>query len=196
MTIPDPEHAFSIDLTEEPSGTSKAMVKIVIPSTLALLQVWTVWAFIFFSNVLGLIPGFSPPTSNFNVTLACGLIVFTLTHYYGLKRTGPAYLKHFLGPMPALIPLMLPLEVISHMVRPISLAIRLCVNLFVDHMVISVFTALTLLFIPVPFMVLGVLVVVLQTYVFCLLSTIYFQLAIEQHEGHAEDHGAAQHAHA
>jgi F-type H+-transporting ATPase subunit a len=77
----------------------------------------------------------------------------------------------------------------SHLVRPLSLAIRLCVNLFVDHMVVAVFTSLVFLLIPVPIMVLGVLVVVLQTYVFCLLSTIYFQLAVEHHEEHGDEHG-------
>ncbi|MBL8605320.1 MAG: F0F1 ATP synthase subunit A [Myxococcales bacterium] len=154
--------------------------------------------FIFFSNALGLIPGFSPPTSNFNVTLACGLVIFFFTHWYGFKRQGGAYAKHFLGPVPALIPLMLPLELVSHLVRPLSLAIRLCVNLFVDHLVVSVFTALVFVLVPVPIMVLGVLVVVLQTYVFCLLSTIYFQLAIEHHDDHGEhgDHGHDGHDHA
>lgn len=151
--------------------------------------------FIFFSNALGLIPGFAPPTSNFNITLACGLVIFVFTHLYGLQRQGAAYLKHFIGPVPMLAPLMLPLEVVSHLVRPLSLAIRLCVNLFVDHMVVAVFTSLVFLLIPVPIMVLGVLVVVLQTYVFCLLSTIYFQLAVEHHEEHGDDHGHG-HAHA
>lgn len=146
---------------------------------------------IFFSNALGLIPGFAPPTSNFNVTLACGLVIFLATHYYGLKYQGVAYLKHFIGPMPALAPLMLPLEVISHLVRPMSLALRLAVNLFVDHLLVAVFTGLAFLLVPVPILVLGVLVVVLQTYVFCLLATIYFQLAIE----HGDDHGDAHAAH-
>lgn len=146
--------------------------------------------FIFFSNALGLIPGFSPPTSNFNITLACGLIIFFATHIYGLQRQGVAYLKHFIGPMPALAPLMLPLEIIGHLVRPVSLAIRLCVNLFVDHMVVAVFTSLAFVLVPLPVMILGVLVVVLQTYVFCLLATIYIQLAIEHHDEH-EDHGHA-----
>lgn len=151
-------------------------------------------AFIFFSNALGLVPGFSPPTSNFNITLACGLIIFFATHLYGFKAQGAAYLKHFIGPFPALAPLMLPLEVISHLVRPLSLAIRLCVNLFVDHMMVSVFTSLALVIIPVPIMVLGVLVVVLQTYVFCLLSTIYIQLAIEHHDEHGHDEHGHGHA--
>ncbi|MBI5517684.1 MAG: F0F1 ATP synthase subunit A [Deltaproteobacteria bacterium] len=151
--------------------------------------------FIFFSNALGLIPGFVPPTSNFNVTLACGLIVFVSTHYYGFRRQGLAYLKHFLGPVLWLAPLMIVLEVISHMVRPLSLAIRLAVNLFVDHLMVGVFTALTLVIVPVPIMLLGVLVVVLQTYVFCLLATVYIQGAIEHHEEHPEGGAHEGHAH-
>ena len=146
---------------------------------------------IFFSNALGLIPGFAPPTSNFNVTLACGLIIFFATHFYGLKYQGPKYFKHFLGPVWWLSPLMLPLEIVSNCVRPLSLAIRLCVNLFDDHLVVAVFTSLAFVLVPVPVLVLGVLVVALQTYVFCLLSTIYFQLAIEHAEGHGEGHGDA-----
>jgi F-type H+-transporting ATPase subunit a len=149
----------------------------------------TCGAFIFFSNALGLVPGFAPPTSNFNVTFACGVIIFFATHIYGLRRQGVGYLKHFVGPVPLLAPLMIPLEVVSHMVRPLSLGIRLCVNLFVDHMVVSVFTSLALVLIPVPIMVLGVLVVVLQTYVFCLLSAVYIQLAIEHHDDHGPEHG-------
>lgn len=171
------------DLLADVLGKKEARHFLPIIGTCALL--------IFFSNALGLIPGFAPATSNFNVTLACGLVIFFATHYYGLKHQGAAYLKHFIGPMPALAPLMLPLEIISHLVRPVSLAIRLAVNLFVDHMVVAVFTGLAFLLVPVPIMVLGVLVVVLQTYVFCLLSTIYFQLAIE----HSDDHGDAHAAH-
>jgi F-type H+-transporting ATPase subunit a len=153
--------------------------------------------FIFFSNFLGLIPGFSPATSNFNVTLACGLVVFFCTHYYGLKRQGVAYLKHFVGPIPFLAPLMIPLEIISHLVRPFSLAIRLVANMFVDHLLVSVFTGLAFLIVPLPIMLLGVLTVTLQTYVFCLLSTIYIQLAIEHHDDHDDHtHGHdAAHAH-
>jgi F-type H+-transporting ATPase subunit a len=143
--------------------------------------------FIFFSNALGMIPGFSPPTSNFNVTLACGLVIFVCTHYYGLRRQGMAYLKHFVGPIPWMAPLMIPLEIISHLVRPFSLAIRLCANMFVDHLLVSVFTGLFFLLLPLPVMLLGVLTVTLQTYVFCLLSTIYIQLSIEHHDDH-DDH--------
>jgi F-type H+-transporting ATPase subunit a len=153
--------------------------------------------FIFFSNALGAIPGFAPPTSNFNVTLACGLIVFVLTHYYGFKRQGAAYLKHFIGPLPALAPLMIVLEVISHCVRPISLGIRLCANMFVDHLLVTVFAGLIFAIVPLPIMLLGVLTVILQTYVFCLLATTYIQMAIEHHDDHGEGHAHhGHHAHA
>ncbi len=147
--------------------------------------------FIFFSNAIGLIPGFSPPTSNLNVTLACALIVFVLTHYYGLKRNGAVYLKHFLGPMPVLAPLLLPLELISHCVRPASLAIRLMVNMFVDHLLVTVFMTLIAFLVPVPVLILGVLVVTVQTYVFCLLATVYIQVAIEHHEEGEHGHEGA-----
>ncbi len=153
--------------------------------------------FIFFSNALGLVPGFSPATSNFNVTLACGLIVFFCTHFYGLQRQGAAYLKHFVGPMPLLAPLMIPLEIISHLVRPFSLGVRLLANMFVDHLLVSVFTSLVFILVPLPIMLLGVLTVTLQTYVFCLLATIYIQLAIEHHDDHGDHaHGHAAHGHA
>ena len=156
--------------------------------------------FIFFSNALGIIPGFSPPTSNFNVSLACGLVIFFATHFYGLQRQGVAYLKHFVGPVPALAPLMIPLEIVSHLVRPFSLAIRLAANMFVDHLLVSVFTSLVFVLVPLPIMLLGVLTVTLQAYVFCLLATIYIQLAIEHHDDHG-DHahghdGAEAHGHA
>ncbi len=151
--------------------------------------------FIFFSNALGILPGFSPATSNFNVTLACGLIIFVATHYYGLKRTGFAYFKHFVGPIPWLAPLMIPLEIVSHLVRPFSLAIRLLANMFADHLLVAVFTSIVFALLPLPIMLLGLLTVTLQTYVFCLLSTIYIQMAIEHHDDHEGEHGHAPHGH-
>lgn len=145
--------------------------------------------FIFFSNALGVIPGFAPPTSNFNVTFGCGLVIFLSTHYFGLRRHGLTYLKHFLGPVMWLAPLMLVIELISHLVRPVTLGIRLAVNMFVDHLVVGMFTMLVALILPVPIMVLGILVVVVQTYVFCLLSTVYIAMAIEDDEDHESEHG-------
>jgi F-type H+-transporting ATPase subunit a len=155
--------------------------------------------FIFFSNALSLLPGFSSPTANLNVTLAGGLIIMVAQQYYGFKRNGLAYLKHFIGPVPLLAPLMLVLEIAANfVVRPLTLGFRLMANMYVDHMVLGVFTSLTYLVVPSLMMLLGVLVVAIQTYVFCLLSTVYIKMAIEHHDDH-EDHGAeghdAQHGH-
>jgi F-type H+-transporting ATPase subunit a len=139
--------------------------------------------FILFSNVLGLIPGFLPPTDNLNITLACGVIIFLSTHIFGLKEHGLAYLKHFLGPVWWLAPLMLIIELVSHFVRPLSLGIRLMANMTADHMVLTIFIGLVPFIVPVPMYLLGSIVVVVQTLVFCLLSTVYISMAIA-HEEH------------
>ncbi len=145
--------------------------------------------FIFFSNILGMIPGFLPPTDVLDTTLALGLVVFVSTHYLGVKEHGLAYFKHFLGPILAwyalpLMILMLLIETISHLVRPISLGVRLMGNIMGDHKVLGIFLGFGILFLPLPIMALGALVAVVQTLVFCLLSMVYMALAIE----HAEEH--------
>jgi F-type H+-transporting ATPase subunit a len=137
---------------------------------------------------MGLVPGFLPPTGSFNVTLACGVIIFFATHIFGVREHGLAYFKHFFGPIIAwyalpLMLLMLVIEVISHIVRPISLGIRLMANMFADHTVLGVFVGLVPFLVPVPILLLGSLVVVVQTLVFCVLSTVYISMAIE-HESH------------
>lgn len=146
--------------------------------------------FILFSNVLGMIPGFLPASDNLNTTIALGFVVFVATHVYGVKEHGAAaYFAHFLGPMrgPAWLPLMilmLLIELISHIVRPLSLGMRLMGNMFGDHAVLGVFLSFGILLLPLPVMVLGLLVSCVQTLVFCLLSIVYIALAVE----HAEDH--------
>jgi F-type H+-transporting ATPase subunit a len=146
--------------------------------------------FIFFSNALALIPGFAAATSNFNVTFACGIVIFFATHYYGFKRTGVAYLKHFVGPFWWLAWLIGPVEVISNLIRPATLGLRLAMNMYLDHLLVGAFTNLIAILVPVAIMTIGVVVILVQTYVFCLLSTIYISLAIEHHEEH---HGADPH---
>jgi F-type H+-transporting ATPase subunit a len=149
--------------------------------------------FILFSNIVGMIPGFVPATDNFNTTLACGLIIFVTTHIYGLKQNGFHHVKHLFGPIWWLAPLYFPIEVVSHIVRPISLAVRLMANMMADHLVLTIFLGLlpaayfvrVWLPIPLPMYLLGSIVVVVQTLVFCLLSTIYISMAIEPAE-HAE----------
>ena len=147
--------------------------------------------FILLSNGIGLVPGFSPPTGKMNTTLALGAVIFVTTHVYGVKENGLAYFKHFLGPivkwyaLPLML-LMLGIELISHIARPISLAIRLMANMAADHMVVTIFLGLVPgvpFLVPVPVMLLGTIVVIVQTLVFCLLSTVYIALAIA-HEEH------------
>jgi F-type H+-transporting ATPase subunit a len=140
--------------------------------------------FILISNLLGLIPGLLPPTDNLNTTLACAVIVFLLTHYYGFKEHGIKYLKHFAGPVWWLAPLMFPVELISHFARPISLSIRLFGNIFADHMVLAIILGLAPLIVPLPVMALGLVVAIVQTLIFVVLSIVYFALAIEHEEAH------------
>ncbi|MCA9519674.1 MAG: F0F1 ATP synthase subunit A [Myxococcales bacterium] len=143
----------------------------------------TLALFIFFGNVLGAIPGLLPATDNFNTTFACGIVVFVMYHYWGIQEHGAGpYLKHFLGPITAwyglpLMILMFCIEIISHTVRPFSLGIRLMGNMFGDHQVLGQFLNFHLPLVPLPVMLLGLLVVVVQTLVFCLLSMVYIGMA-------------------
>ncbi|RLA96450.1 MAG: ATP synthase F0 subunit A [Deltaproteobacteria bacterium] len=138
--------------------------------------------FIFFSNIWGLLPGFQSPTETLNTTGACALTVFFLTHYYGIREHGLKYIKHFMGPVIWLAPLFFPIELISHMVRPVSLSIRLFGNIFGDHYILGIVFSLVPLLVPLPMMLLGLFVAVVQTLVFILLSMAYFAGAIEEME--------------
>ncbi|MCW5889372.1 MAG: F0F1 ATP synthase subunit A [bacterium] len=142
----------------------------------------TFFAFILVSNLLGLIPGVSPPTSNSNVTFALGVTSFIAYNVYGLKASGAKYLKHFLGPVLFLAPLLLVIELMSHAFRPLSLGIRLFANMFADHELIRIFTELTFFGFPVIFYVLGTLVCVVQAVVFTMLTAVYISGAV--HEEH------------
>ncbi len=137
------------------------------------------FAFILVANLIGLVPGFAPPTADFNVTFALGVVSFVAYHAYGLRAHGVgAYVKHFLGPVVFLAPLMLVIELFSHSFRPVSLGIRLFANMFADHRVVEIFTDLTKVAIPVVFYVLGAFVAVVQAFVFTMLSAIYIALAV------------------
>jgi F-type H+-transporting ATPase subunit a len=148
-----------------------------------VLIVGTLALFILFNNLSGLIPGFSPCTDNVNTTFACSLTVFVMTHYYGFKEHGVKYLKQFVGPMWALAPLMIPVELIGHFARPLSLGLRLFGNILGDHLVTAIFFGLAPLLVPLPVMLLGLFVAFVQTFVFMLLSMAYFSGAIS-HEEH------------
>jgi F-type H+-transporting ATPase subunit a len=137
------------------------------------------FVFILTANLIGLVPGFVSPTSNFNVTLALGVISFLAYNVYGMKAAGVgSHLRHFLGPVIWLAPLMLLVEIFSQSFRPISLGIRLFANMFADHEVVSIFTNLTKVVVPVMFYVLGAFVCVVQAFVFTMLSAIYISLSV------------------
>ena len=138
----------------------------------------TFFIFILLSNFIGLVPGFSPPTSNLNITLGLGLISFGAYHYFGIREHGGSYLKQFTGPILLIAPLFFAIEIFSHMFRPLTLGLRLAFNMFADHLVVEIFTGLTYVVIPVLFYLLGALVSVIQAFVFTLLSMIYASLAL------------------
>jgi F-type H+-transporting ATPase subunit a len=145
----------------------------------------TLWMFILFNNLIGLIPGFVASTDTVKTNLGLALFVFVLTHVYGVKEHGLAYFKHFLGPSPVLIPLMLPIEIISHLARPLSLTVRLMGNMMADHKVVMSFFALVPFLIPLPFLLLGLLICLIQALVFCTLTMVYIGMAIEhEHDDH------------
>ena len=168
--------------------------------------------FILFSNMMGLVPGMLPPTDNLNTTVACAVVVFVMTHVVGFQTNGIGYLKHFTGPAYDMftIPLdtknvltiilgilrmigafvlgmlLVCIEAVSHIIRPVSLSLRLMGNMVGDHTVLVLFLTLVPLIVPLPFYCLGILVSVVQTLVFCLLSIVYIALAMEhgEEEGH------------
>jgi F-type H+-transporting ATPase subunit a len=140
--------------------------------------------FILCANLTGLVPGFSPPTSNFNVTLALGVLSFVAYNVYGFKEQGVGYLKHFVGPIWWLGILMVPLELIDNLVRPFSLSLRLFGNMTGDHVVLEIFTDLTKVIVPVVFYALGAFVSLVQAFVFTLLSLVYVSLAVEHGDHH------------
>ncbi len=139
--------------------------------------------FILFNNLFALVPGFSAPTDSLKTNVGIALLVFLLTHIYGVKEHGLSYFKHFLGPSPALIPLMLPIELVSHVARPVSLSVRLMGNMMADHKVVMSFFALIPIVVPLPFMLLGLLVCLIQAVVFCTLAMVYIGMSLE-HEEH------------
>ncbi|MDX2493459.1 MAG: F0F1 ATP synthase subunit A [Desulfuromusa sp.] len=136
--------------------------------------------FILVSNLLALIPGFYPPTANLNTNIALALTVFVLTHVVGIKKHGFGYIKHFMGPILWLAPLMLIIELISHLARPLSLSLRLFGNMYGHEVVLMIFLALVPLFLPIPMMLMGVLIAFIQTFVFTLLAMIYIAGALEE----------------
>jgi F-type H+-transporting ATPase subunit a len=169
----------------------------------------TFFIFILLSNLLGLLPGFLPPTGNLNTTLGLAICAFIGYNVIGVREQGGAYFKHFIGPMTSLpansiagklafLPLLLIsaafffiLEIFSHGFRPVSLSLRLFGNMMGDHEVIGAFISLTKVVVPVAFYAMGTLVSVIQAFVFTLLTMIYVALAVS---GHDEEHGHDGHS--
>jgi F-type H+-transporting ATPase subunit a len=145
----------------------------------------TIFMYIAVCNFMGLIPGFSSPTSNINMTASMAVPVFLATHYYGMKVHGIGYVKHFLGPMRTLaaLPLMVLMffvESVSHLARPVTLSVRLFGNMIAKHFLLLVLGFLVPWFVPVAVLALGVLVSVVQALVFALLTTMYLAGAVEE----------------
>jgi F-type H+-transporting ATPase subunit a len=152
------------------------------------------FAYILFCNVQSLVPGFLAPTDNVNTNTGMALMVFVLFNAVGLLRDPVSYVKHLAGPALLLAPLMFPIELISLMIRPISLTIRLTANLFGDH---QVFLIMTSLFPPIgaALLMLGLLVSVVQAFVFSLLTVIYINLSLPHEDDHEGHDGEPAHAH-
>jgi F-type H+-transporting ATPase subunit a len=145
----------------------------------------TVGLFILFCNLIGLVPGFMSPTSKLNVTIGCALVVFVYYHFQGIRAQGLLkYLKHFAGPIPLLAPLMVPIEIISHFSRPVSLSIRLFGNIFAEEVLIIIMASIIPFFLPLPFMAIAIFTAVIQSFVFVLLACIYIAGAVAHEEEH------------
>lgn len=135
------------------------------------------------NNMVGLIPGIAPATANINTSLALGLFSFLFYNYQGIAKVGLLnHVKHLMGPVAWLAPLIFIIEVISHVIRPMTLALRLRFNMEGDHMVLATFTDLTYVFIPVIFLFLGTFIAFIQAFVFTILSLVYVKLSIESHD--------------
>lgn len=157
--------------------------------------VGSLFFFLFFMNLLGLIPGFSAPTDSLVFNLGVAAVVFLYYNFWGLKEVGlKNYLKHMWGPIWWAGFLLFPIELISHFVRPLSLSLRLFGNMTGDHIVLSVFTDLTKVIIPVIFYGLGTFVCFMQAFVFTLLTMVYIRFAVaHEHDEHGHDEHKSSH---
>jgi F-type H+-transporting ATPase subunit a len=181
----------------------------------------TLGLFVLTNNLLSLVPGFAGPTANLNTTAACALIVFFSYHWIGIKQQGlGTYLKHFVGPVPALAPLMIPIELISHLARPLSLSLRLFGNMTGGHILLAIIFflmgldgligwalsgspagavvggigGLVMVVFTVGFLFpLKILVSFLQAFIFVMLTMLYIAGATEHGEGHGEHHQPEHH---
>lgn len=198
------------DILPDAKLTPRNMVELMMEGILTLMQftmsrkaalrhfwiIGTLGFFILFSNLLGLVPGFLPPTENFNTTFACGTIVFLYYNFDAFRRLGLGHISHMANPVGEpwgwfLAPLFLPVEIISHCIRPVSLSVRLLCNIAGDHLVLGVFIGIFPLLLPIPFVALGTFVALVQVFIFLLLSCVYIGEveANVEHHLHAHGHG-------
>jgi F-type H+-transporting ATPase subunit a len=140
----------------------------------------TLGIYILTSNLLGLIPGFESPTANLNTTVSMAVVVFAMTHIVGIQVHGIKYVKQFMGPVWWLTPLMMPIEIISHLSRPLSLSVRLFGNIMGEDIVLAVVLLLVPLLVPLPVFVLMIFTSCIQTVVFMLLTMMYIAGAMEE----------------
>ena len=140
----------------------------------------TIGLYILVCNFMGLIPGFTAPTSNINTTASMAVPVFLATHYYGIRVHGFKYIKHFLGPIVWLAPMMFIIEFIGHLVRPVTLSVRLFGNMIAKHMILFALGLLAPVIVPVAILGLGVLVSLIQAFVFVLLTSLYLAGSVEE----------------
>jgi F-type H+-transporting ATPase subunit a len=168
-------HGFIVEQTEDQVGHHEGRHHVVLFETLFI--------FILIANLIGIIPGFVSPTQAVCVPAGCAILAFLYYNYVGIKKNGLfKYAKHFAGPIPVMAPLMIPIEIISHLARPLSLTIRLFANMYAGEQVTLVFLSLTYLLGPAIFMGLHVFVALLQAYIFVLLTMIYVGGAVaEEH---------------
>ncbi len=136
--------------------------------------------FILMCNLIGIIPGFDSSTNNLNTTLALALVSFVTTHFVGIRTHGVKYVKHFLGPVPWLIPLMLPIEIIGHLSRILSLSFRLFGNIMGEDLAVIILTLLVPYLVPLPMILLMVFTSFIQTLVFIMLTMMYIVGSLEE----------------
>jgi F-type H+-transporting ATPase subunit a len=140
----------------------------------------TLGLYILTSNLLGLIPGFESPTASLNTTVSMAIVVFVMTHVVGVKVHGVKYFKQFLGPVWWLTPLMMPIEIVSHLARPLSLSMRLFGNIMGEDLVLMVVLLLVPMLVPLPILFLMIFTSCIQTLVFMLLAMMYIAGAMEE----------------
>lgn len=183
-------------LVPEDRATSANVFEVIVEGLLRMMEdtigsearthlpiIGAIFIYLLISNLMGVIPGLTPPTDNINTNAACAVVVFLYYNIMGIRAQGvKKYLKHLSGPILWLAPLMFAIELVSHFVRPISLSVRLFGNILGDHMVLGMFSQLVPLLVPIIFQALAIFVAFIQAFVFTLLSIVYISMATAKEE--------------